>query len=76
MPLMSSTAKDAIREYAYLDSRRDPFDALRDLREAIEIVTEEEVARLRDLGVSWKVIGEQLGITRQTAVARYGDTAD
>lgn len=76
MTLMSSTAKDAIREYVYLDSHRDPFDALHDLREAIEIVTEEEVQRLRNLDVSWKTIGERLGITRQTAVARYGNAAD
>lgn len=76
MTLMSSTAKDAIREYVYLDSRRDPFDALYDLREAIETVTEEEVQRLRNLDVSWKVIGQRLGITRQTAVARYGSAAD
>lgn len=73
---MSATAKDAIREYAYLDSRRDPFDALHDLREAIESVTEEEVQRLRSLGVSWKTIGERLGITRQTAADRYGDAAE
>lgn len=76
MPLMSSTAKDAIREYAYLSNTGDPFDALHELREAIEIVTEEEVERARNLGVSWKVIGERLGITRQTAVARYGDAAN
>lgn len=75
MSLMSSTAKDAIRAYAYLNSNSDPFDSLHELREAIDIVTEEEVERMRNLGVSWKVIGEKLGITRQTAVTRYGDTA-
>lgn len=65
------TAKAALR--TYIDSTRDPFDSLRDLREAIDVVTEEEVERARNLGAPWTVIADRLGITRQTAVARYGD---
>ena len=33
-----------------------------------------EVARLRTAGVSWKIIGAALGVSRQGARQRYGDT--
>lgn len=70
---MSSTptAEDAVR--AYLDSTNDPFDSLRDLQQAVATVTTEEVRRARNLGAPWTVISKRLGITRQTAVTRYGD---
>lgn len=68
------TAKQALR--AYIDSTREPFGSLLELREAIDTLTEEEVERARNLGAPWTEIAKRLRITRQTAVARYGDTAD
>lgn len=70
---MSSTptAEDAVR--AYLDSTRDPLNSLRELREAIDVIAEEEVQRARNLGAPWTVISKRLGIARQTAVIHYGD---
>lgn len=70
---MSSTpnAEDAVR--AYLDSTRDPLNSLRELREAIDAIAEEEVQRARNLGAPWTVISKRLGIARQTAVIHYGD---
>lgn len=69
---MSSTptAENVVREY--VASNREPFDSLRDLRKAIDIVTKEEVQRARNLGAPWTIIAERLDITRQTAAARYG----
>lgn len=69
---MSSTptAENAVREY--VASSREPFDSLRDLQKAIDIVTKEEVQRARNLGAPWTIISKRLGITRQTAAARYG----
>ena len=69
---MSSTptAENAVREY--VASNREPFDSLRDLQKAIDIVTKEEVQRARNLGAPWTIIAERLDITRQTAAARYG----
>ena len=65
------TAKETLR--MFVANSREPFDALRDLREAIDVVTEEEVQRARNLGAPWRIIADRLGITRQTAVTRYGD---
>lgn len=67
-------AEKAVR--AYLHDSEDPFKYLRDLQKAIDIVTKEEVQRARNLGAPWTIIAERLDITRQTAVARYRDTAD
>lgn len=74
--LMSSTttAEDAVR--AYLDSTRDPLNSLRELREAIDVIAEEEVQRARNLGAPWTVISKRLGIARQTAVIHYSDAAN
>lgn len=69
MPTMSFTAEDAVREY--LDITCDPLDSLRELREAIDVITIDEVQRARNLGAPWTVIAERLGISRPTAVARY-----
>ena len=66
----SSDAHNAVREY--VASSREPFDSLRDLQKAIDIVTKEEVQRARNLGAPWTIISKRLDITRQTAVARYG----
>ena len=69
----TNSAVNAVR--AYIDSTGAPFESLRELHKAIEIVTDEEVQRARNLGAPWTVIAERLGITRQTAVARYRQTA-
>lgn len=73
---MSSTqavkdAADTVRAYIDIDA---PFKSLLELQEAIDKVTREEVRRARNLGAPWTSIAEQLGITRQTAVTRYGNT--
>lgn len=70
----TTTAEDAVR--AYLDSTRDPLNSLRELREAIDVIAEEEVQRARNLGAPWTVISKRLGIARQTAVIHYSDAAN
>lgn len=72
---MSSTqavkdAADTVRAYIDVDA---PFESLIELQEAIDKVTREEVRRARNFGAPWTTIAERLGITRQTAVTRYGD---
>lgn len=68
------SAKETL--HRFVASSREPFDSLLELRKAIDVVTEEEVERARNLGAPWTEIAKRLRITRQTAVARYGDTTD
>lgn len=57
---------------AYVMDTREPLDTLDDLRVATESVTKKEVRRARKIGALWTDIAKRLGLTRPTAVNRYG----
>ena len=56
----------------YVANSREPLDSLDDLRVATETVTTKEVRRARKTGTPWTAIAKRLGLTRPTAVTRYG----
>lgn len=70
------TASDAVRIMrALTDPERgwdEGLEAVVQIRQAVEILTEKAVANARAEGITWASIGEMLGMTRQGAQQRYG----
>ncbi len=63
-----------IRAYGRRAATADP-DVLADLNhlhDEIEKAMDDAVAELRRQGVTWALIGEELGVTRQAAFLRWG----
>lgn len=69
-------ARRILRAYGRRISGGD-IDALTDLLDLaadVEHATRQAVAGLRDTGYSWADIGTRLGVTRQAAQQRWGET--
>jgi hypothetical protein len=69
-------ARRILRAYARRIARGD-VDALGDmtvLAADVETAIRQAVTGLRDFGYSWAEIGLRLGVTRQAAQQRWGDT--
>ena len=65
---------DRLRLQTLGDWESDPIGALRECRRAataLEKAMTQTVAAARDTGQSWTVIGDALGVTKQTAWQRF-----
>jgi len=73
----ASFARRVLRAYArrVATGDIDALTAMTDLSEEIDAAIGQAVAGLRSFGYSWAEIGTRLGITRQAAQQRWGQSA-
>jgi hypothetical protein len=73
----ASFARRVLRAYArrVATGDIDGLEAMTDLSEEIDAAIGQAVAGLRSFGYSWAEIGTRLGITRQAAQQRWGQSA-
>lgn len=67
-----SYARDIANSYHYHRGENADLQDTVDLLRAVEERLKHEVQNARANGVTWNVIGETLGITRQAATQRFG----
>lgn len=76
--ITAATVRNAIRAYELrvAGGRLDELAELAALRDAADDALHRAVMQLSRQGFSWAQIGDQLGVTRQAAHARFGARAD